>query len=371
MNDRPQPSTDHLRYHLPASGALISIFGFWLFYVLIVTLRANLMDFPAQGELALRRLYVTMVGMLLTILLWQILRLFDGRKLTYRVLVAAIACIPIAYAFASVNYYFFNIFDQASLMDIEQVREHNSADEKVWMEIVEVAVSRYFFLIAWSALYLALSYAHIVRLAERRAAAFERAAQLSELRALRYQLNPHFLFNTLNSLSALVMGGRRDEAEDVILNLANFYRTSLSGDPSGDVALADEIELQRLYLGIEGVRFPDRLKVLISVSDEAGQAAVPGLILQPLVENAIKHGVSRTIQPVNLAITAKVEDGKLVVKVTDDAPSAPDDSGTGLGLANVRDRLQARFGDAATLHAGPINGGGFDVTLILPLVRHD
>src|SRR5690606_40575321 len=118
----------------------------------------------------------------------------------------------------------------------------------------------------------------------------------AELRSLRYQVNPHFLFNTLNSLSTLVMRSQPGEAERMILNLSKFYRTSLSADPLEDVALSEEVHLQNLYLDIEAVRFPERLKVEIDIPDELLGVLVPGLILQPLAENAIKHGVAQDRQ---------------------------------------------------------------------------
>ncbi len=208
-------------------------------------------------------------------------------------------------------------------------------------------------------------------MAERRAATFERAAQLSELRALRYQLNPHFLFNTLNSLSALVMTGRRDEAEAMILNLATFYRSSLTSDPSGDVPLADEIAVQRLYLDIESVRFPDRLSVNIDVPEDLANAAVPGLILQPLVENAIKHGVARSTKPVAIHLSARVEGDQLILSVADDAPgTARPAEGNGIGQTNVRDRLFARYGAAAVVETLPGATGGYVARLSFPMMSY-
>jgi len=160
--------------------------------------------------------------------------------------------------------------------------------------ITESAVSWYFFIVAWGVLYVALSYAAKVGHAERRAAAYRSEAQAAQLRALRYQINPHFLFNTLNSLSTLVLRQRTQEAERMIMNLATFFRTSLTNDPSADVPLSDEIRMQRLYLDIEQIRFPERLSVVVDVPEELENAHVPGLILQPVVENAIKHGVARS-----------------------------------------------------------------------------
>lgn len=358
---------------LDSRAVLFSILGFWLFYVIIVTLRAMIMDFPAQGEMALRRGFVTGVGIFITIGLWLILRLLDRKPLWTRVIAVSLISIPCAVGISAVNYYFFNVYDPAGLMDIE--RAFPEKDHPMIMEIAEVAISRYFFLIAWASLYLALGFSQDVREAERRTARFARAAQSAELRALRYQVNPHFLFNTLNSLSALVMRGRRDEAETMIMNLSTFYRTSLSGEPSEDVELAEEIELQKLYLDIEAVRFPERLQVRIDLPAELASAAVPGLILQPLVENAIKHGVSQTNRPVLIDISAAEAEGQLILTVTDNGPGSTQDNADhdgpgGIGLVNVRDRLAARFGERASIAHGPVAGGGYRVCLTLPLVRH-
>lgn len=351
---------------------IFSILGFWLFYVLIVTMRAWVMDYPGQLEMGERRGYVTAVGIVITLLMWMILRRFDGQPLWVRVLIAALAAMPAALAIASVNYFFFSVFDPAGLANLE--KELKTAEQHdMWVQIAELGISRYFLMIAWSSLYLAMSYASDVRRIERQAAIYEQAAQHAELRALRYQVNPHFLFNTLNSLSSLVMSGRAEAAETMIMNLSHFYRTSLSDDPGEDVTLKEEIALQRLYLDIEAVRFPDRLTVRIDLPAELESAKVPGLILQPLVENAIKHGVSRTAKPVIVAIAAREEAGALIVTVTDTGPgvSGVDDKDChGIGMANVRDRLAARFNGMARLECGNGPDGGYCVRLTLPLVRH-
>ena len=143
--------------------------------------------------------------------------------------------------------------------------------------------------------------------------------RLAQLRALRYQINPHFLFNTLNSLSTLVLKQRTEEAERMILNLSNFFRTSLTSDPAADVALSDEIGMQRLYLDIEKIRFPDRLSVAVDVPADLEDARVPGMILQPLVENAIKHGVAKSSRPVTVTIRARANGGSFHLTVEDDA----------------------------------------------------
>lgn len=354
---------------------VLSIIGFWIFYVLVVTFRAAIMDFPAQGEMALRRSYVTAGGIGVTIVFWMILRLFDERALWIRILAAIVLAVPAAVAIAGINYFVFNVYDPINLIEVEK-QVPAELKPSAFLEIAEVAITRYFFVIAWASFYLALGFAQDVGAAERRAAGFARAAQTAELRALRYQVNPHFLFNTLNSLSALVMKGEKALADAMIMNLSTFYRTSLAGDPSEDVSLEDEIELQKLYLDIEGVRFPNRLSVRIEMPAPLGRAAVPGLILQPLVENAIKHAVSQTTTPVELAITADAVDGQLVLCVEDNGPGTArtgtnGDGPSGIGLSNVRDRLMARFGDTASLVHGPLPDGGYRACVRLPLVRHE
>ncbi|MEK6636774.1 MAG: histidine kinase [Pseudomonadota bacterium] len=370
---------DRLRYnpgdrHLNWQIALFSILGFWLLYVLIVTLRAYVLAFPAQGDMALRRGVVTAIGVMVTILLWQLLRRFDGKSLGVRIVVAALLAAPAALLVAAANYYAFHVLVPCNCDEVRPDIFGNGPDPTITMEIASVAIDRYFFLVAWCAVYLALGFAGDVGRAERRASDFARAAQAAELRALRYQVNPHFLFNTLNSLSALVMRGRPAEAEAMIMNLSNFYRTSLSDDPGEDVPLRDEISLQRLYLDIEMIRFPERLSVKVDLPDDLASAAVPSLILQPLVENAIKHGVSQTNKPVTIGITASREGGNLILVVQDNGHAKtkpPSENDHGIGLANVRDRLAARFGDVARLETR-VDENGFSVKLTLPLdTRND
>ena len=356
---------------VPPAVALYSILGFWFFYAILITLRAAVMGFEAQGEMALRRAIVTAIGVVVTWIFYLGLRRFDHRPLIVRIVAAFSLAAPFALATAAANFSVFNLYDPAGLFPDADYRKYASAEGFAMMQIAEDAIGRYFFLAAWAGLYLALSYAHEAHRTERRAARLERAAQQAELRSLRYQVNPHFLFNTLNSLSSLVMKDRRDEAERMILSLSNFYRTSLTGDPLDDVPLEEEVHLQTLYLEIEAVRFPDRLSTRIAIPDALLDACVPGLILQPLVENAIKYGVSRTSSPVCITIAAREEDDMLHLEVSDDGdqPPGPADGGSGIGLANVRDRLHARFGEAGAMDYGPRAGGGFAVRLTLPILR--
>jgi two-component system LytT family sensor kinase len=172
------------------------------------------------------------------------------------------------------------------------------------------------------------------------------------------------------------MVDRREEAERMILNLSTFFRTSLTADPAEDLPLHEEIRLQRLYLDIEQVRFPERLQVEVDIPDALRTACVPALILQPLVENAIKYGVSRSREPVTIRIAAREDSAGLIITVTnngspvDGTQPPPEETGTGTGLRNVRDRMAARFGNEGQCRWGPLPDGGFVVTLTMPVVRN-
>lgn len=231
----------------------------------------------------------------------------------------------------------------------------------------------YFFYFGLGSFFVGMSSAGRLREAERRAAEFERLAQSAQLTALRYQINPHFLFNTLNSLSSLIMTRRADEAEAMILSLSAFFRSTLAIDPTEDVTLREEIALQQLYLDIERARFPERLRVEVMVPQDLEGARVPALLLQPIVENAIKFGVARTQGRVTLIIGAERIAGNALRLVVDNdagqpAGEAASCRGTGVGLVNVCERLKARFGEAASCKFGARPAGGFRVTLTMPLV---
>lgn len=362
-----QFTRDRRRWRVGPKAAALSILLFWTFYYLSVSARSVLMGYPGFERMFDNRALVTVSGMGLTWLLYLLLRRFDERPLRTRVAAAFLASLPVAAAYAAVNHLAF--YDpQPPEPDVPTDRH----DKGLANMIAENAIHWYFFIACWAALYLALSYAAQVRESEREAARFRAAAQSAELRALRYQVNPHFLFNTLNSISSLVMAGRNTQAEEMILNLSRFFRTGLATDPTEDVPLADEIALQRLYLEIEAVRFPDRLRTELAVEPGLEDACVPGMILQPLVENAIRHAVSPSRRPVTVRIAARRARGRLRLDVEDDGGAVEAvPRGTGVGLRNVCDRLHVRFGDDAAVASGRREGGGYNVTLLMPLVLHE
>ncbi len=351
--------------------AFLTIVGFWIFHALIVSLRAAVMGFPDQSDLSARRLVVTLIGIFLTWLLFLFLRNFDRRPMVWRVAAAFFASIPCAMVFAWVNFFVFNIYDPVGLFEdngISDAAQQMQAATAA-QQIAEIAIPRYFFLIAWAAVYLAMGNAREVQEAERLASRYAQAAQDAELRSLRYQVNPHFLFNTLNSLSSLVIMNQNVRAETMIQNLSNFYRNSLSIDPLEDVTLNEEVDLQKLYLDIEMVRFPERLRTKIEIEPVLADFHVPALILQPLVENAIKYGVSHSNRPVTVCIKASRHQGEVMITVEDDGDpltGLEHNHGSGIGLRNVRDRLEARYGSTAKLDTITKTKGGFIAAITLP-----
>jgi hypothetical protein len=238
-----------------------------------------------------------------------------------------------------------------------------------WSEYIPSLFDWLWFYTSLSAMILAVSYSAHLRERDRRMADLAAKAHAAQLRALRYQLNPHFLFNTLNSIVALVARNERQTAMTMIENLSDFLRTGLALDPLDDIPLKEELELQTLYFEIERQRFPDRLDIEIAVPEGLEKAMVPSLITQPLIENAVKYAVSRSSVPVRVEVSAWSDDDTLHVGVVNDSGDAPSPAGSGtrVGLSNVEGRLRARFGAAYEFRSGPRPEGGFEVFFALPL----
>ena len=203
---------------------------------------------------------------------------------------------------------------------------------------------------------------------QRRALQAEKSLAVARLDALRSRLHPHFLFNALNSVLPLVFRDR-EAAARTISRLEELLRRSLEADAAQLVPLSRELEFLEMYVEIQTTRFQDRLKVAFDVPPELSSARVPNLILQPLVENAIKHGVSAQPGCGRVEISARKEKGMLVLRVRDDGPGlgdAPRPGGSGLGLANTRARLEQLYGSDQRLHLENVAAGGLEVTLGLP-----
>lgn len=204
--------------------------------------------------------------------------------------------------------------------------------------------------------------------AERRALEFEIASREAELRALRAQIHPHFLFNSLNSINALI-AARPEEARQLCVRLADFLRRSLTVGSRERIPLAEELDLAEQLLGIEKVRFGERLSHAVVADDAARACSVPPLLLQPLVENAVTHGIAQMLEGGEIRIEAERRGPELRISIQNPRDTdAPDRKGAGIGLQNVRRRLLALHGDAAEVRAVP-DGEVFRVELRLPAGR--
>ena len=364
MTHRWQTGGDAMRTAMGPQwrAALISGALFWAFYFIVATGRAFFVGFEDPVAMIPRRATVVAIGLVITLLLVLMMRPLERLGVGWRMIAYLVAAIPASAAYSAVNYAIFYII---SPMDfIEQ-----SPDEK-GMSFVEIVIASsfgwYWFFVAWAAFYLALRYAHDARISERRIAAWRAEAQSAQIRALRYQVNPHFLFNTLNSLSAMILGTRTDEAERMLLNLSAFLRATLSGDPEEPIPLEEEVDQQRLYLEIEKVRFGDRLRFDIDLGPGTRGIRVPPMILQPIIENAVRYAVSPSKEPVDISLSSRLREGRLHIVVRDTGPGNVLDSGLGTGLRNVRARLDAAYGDAAEVIARAAHPQGFLVELSWP-----
>jgi two-component system, LytTR family, sensor kinase len=232
-------------------------------------------------------------------------------------------------------------------------------------------------LIATVALYACVLLSHW--LIESRARISARETEVAELNkqltqaqllALRSQIEPHFLFNTLNAVAGLIREGRADAAVQMVVQLSDFLRRTLSGTDRQEVPLADEIEFARQYLTIQQTRLADRLQLDIEVQDGLQNAAVPNLILQPLVENAVMHGIAKRKEGGAVRVAASVAGETLNLYVANDGPSLPDDWSErqhSIGIANVCRRLRSLYGDASSFDIRNRAGGGVEVAIRIPL----
>lgn len=349
--------------------AVGSIIAMWVIYFMITTGLSVLMGADELMHYMTPRVLVVIAGIFCTLLLYLLIQKVQPRSFRARLALVLGVAVPLVLVYSVFNLLFFYYWYPTA--DVPMVIEKLSSKFIIpWQMVVilDSSVRWYFFFALWSTLYVAFGYANEMRAVERRANAYRLEAKNAQLRALHYQINPHFLFNTLNSLSAMVLRGSQNDAETMIMNLSSFLRSCLDVDPEKLVSLAEEISLQKLYLDMERVRFPNRLQVDFDIQDEAQNALVPALILQPLIENAIKYGVSPSQGQISVRIVARTDDHKLYLRVENDLDPAAalPAGGTGLGLRNVRDRLLTRFGPGAECEWGRHANGSFYVFMWMP-----
>ena len=225
-------------------------------------------------------------------------------------------------------------------------------------------------LAAWTALYYGINYFLLLEEQIDQRERLESQASSAQLAMLRYQLNPHFLFNTLNSISTLVLLKQTERANAMLARLSSFLRYTLVNEPTAKVTLAQEVETRKLYLEIEKMRFEDRLRPHFKIESETIGARLPSLLLQPLIENAIKYAVTPSENGADIWLTAVREGQAVRIEVADngngDGADVAASPSTGVGLANIRDRLSQAYGAAHRFETRKNDKGGFSVILEIP-----
>jgi two-component system, LytTR family, sensor kinase len=225
-------------------------------------------------------------------------------------------------------------------------------------------------LIAWTALYYSINFYLMLEEQTARLMRLENQASSAQLAMLRYQLNPHFLFNTLNSISTLVLLKQTERANAMLSRLSSFLRYTLINESTGMVTVAQEVEMLKLYLEIEKMRFEERLRPHFDIEPSAARARLPSLLLQPLVENAIKYAVTPQEEGADISVETRREIDRVLITVSDTGPGLDSQAcranSTGVGLANIRDRLAQAYGDNHRFETQSETTGGFRVLIEIP-----
>jgi two-component system LytT family sensor kinase len=240
---------------------------------------------------------------------------------------------------------------------------------------------------SWSALYYAINFFLQVEEQNDQLIRLENQATSAQLAMLRYQLNPHFLFNTLNSISTLVLLKQTEPANVMLTRLSSFLRYSLSNEPTGRVTVAEEVETLKLYLGIERMRFEERLRTTFMIDPASAAGLLPSLLLQPLVENSIKYAVAPQESGAEITIATQLVGPNLRITVSDTGPGLQSEAtdnrmsgvsfdggdlvSTGVGLTNTRDRLVQAYGEQHRFEIIDAPDGGFAVQIEIPFERRE
>ena len=226
-------------------------------------------------------------------------------------------------------------------------------------------------LLGWSALYFGINFYLIVEEQADQMEVLEMQASSAQLAMLRYQLNPHFLFNTLNSISTLVLLKDTARANAMLSRLSSFLRYTLANEPTAHVTLAQEVETLKLYLEIEKMRFEARLRPSFDIDPRVEKARLPSLLLQPLVENAIKYAVTPKEDGADITVTARLAGDRVQIDVSDSGPGLQampkrPSLSTGVGITNIKERLAQAYGQDQRFQVRALPTGGFGVAIEIP-----
>lgn len=294
---------------------------------------------------------ISVIGLLITLVLRYVYRWTLKKPFWVQGLAFLASTSVAAYAWMKCRSYIFTVYvedDQSFDAWVEKLGDAAEIYESV--AYFSTFTSGWTVMAAWSVLYFGIKYHRVFQQVTESALKSSAMAHEAQLKMLRYQLNPHFLFNTLNAISTLILERDTELANRMVAKLSSFLRFSLDNDPLQKISLEEELEAISLYLDIEKVRFEERLQLEVDIEEEARRAHIPSLLLQPLVENAIKHGIARSEAGGTVRIAARVFAGELLLELSDDGPGCtltggelPNDGG--VGIRNTRERLAELYGD--------------------------
>ena len=300
---------------------------------------------------------LTATGYSLTLLMASLFRRLIVMKPVVTLLLSLIAVVLSSAAFSVIETWSFSTFLRPDA-------------KLVGVEYLGAILLNFALLAAWAALYYGINYFLLLEDQIKQRERLESQASSAQLAMLRYQLNPHFLFNTLNSISTLVLLKQTERANAMLARLSSFLRYTLANEPTAKVTLAQEVETLKLYLEIEKMRFEDRLRPRFRVEGDTIGARLPSLLLQPLIENAIKYAVTPSENGADIWITARREGQAVRIEVADngdaDDAAISANPSTGVGLANIRDRLGQAYGAAHGFTTRKNEHGGFSVIIEIP-----
>ncbi|MBT7951938.1 MAG: histidine kinase [Gammaproteobacteria bacterium] len=253
---------------------------------------------------------------------------------------------------------------------------HDKVIENFIAEYIYWYSYSFFIFLSWTGLYYGIRFYQEIQAEREKNLRITSSAHQSQLKMLRYQLNPHFLFNTLNAISTLILENKGTVANDMVSALSRFLRYSLDNDPMVKVNLVQEVEAMQLYLSIEKIRFEERLQLEFNLEDEAKQALIPSMLLQPLIENSIKYAVAKSETGGTIKLEARVFAGNLLMELSDDGDGIEMKNNemplsNGVGLNNTRERLQQLYGDNHACEFGNIEPNGLKVSIRIPYEKEE
>lgn len=315
---------------------------------------------------------ISAIGMLLTLVLRYLYKALWGRSLWLQGAGVLIGTVAAGYAWMQARSYLYMTFietreDVSAWMD----KMGDAAEIYAKVSYMSTFTVAWFVILAWSALYFGIKYYRVFQEVQRSALKSAAMAHEAQLKMLRYQLNPHFLFNTLNAISTLILEQATADANRMVTRLSSFLRHSLDNDPMKMVTLEQELTALKLYLDIEKVRFEERLLLELDIEDDAYHALIPSLLLQPLIENAIKYGIARSEEGGTLRIAARVFAGDLLLELSDDGPGVELVDGeipgaNGVGLRNTRERLTELYGTRHSFRLSTTEPHGLTIRIRIP-----